>query len=138
MSRYENGSPSSYLYENNEGQRFLVYLFEGASVPFDSDLLLSYPRMRQLKKALAYLGKKPLSAYVTDNVSGVYMMTKKEGKTLSLGLWNTRPDTFSFSVAIDGFDRLTSAPDCVSAKENGISVKDMPPFSSLYLSVTVK
>lgn len=138
LSRYENGSASSYLYENTDGQRFLVYLFEGASVPFDSDLLLSYPRMRQLKKALAYLGKKPLSAYVTDNVSGVYVMTKKEGKTLSLGLWNTRPDTFSFSVAIDGFDRLTSAPDCVSAKENGISVKEMPPFSSLFLSVNVK
>lgn len=138
LSRYENGSPSSYLYENKNGQRFLVYLFEGASVPFDSDLLLSYPRKRQLKKALAYLGRKPLSAYVNGNVSGIYLITKKEGKFLSLGLWNTSSDVHSFSVAIDGFLSADDTPNNVSAEENGISVKDMPPYSSLFLSVTLR
>ena len=138
LSRYDNGSPSSYLYENKDGQRFLVYLFESASVPFDSDLLLSYPRSRQLKKAIPYLHKKPLAAYVDGNVSGVYMMTKKEGKNLSLGLWNTRPDTFSFSVAISDFLSVNQAPDNVSANNNGVWVKDMPPYSSLFLSVTLR
>ncbi len=136
LSRYEDGSPSSYLYENNNGQRFLVYLFEGASIPFDSDILLSYPRSRQLKKAFDFLGAPP--AYVDGNVSGIYLMTKKEGNVLSLGLWNVRPDILSFSVKVKGFDRLVDAPDSVKQASDGFYVTDLPAYGSIYLSVSVK
>ena len=137
LSRYDDGSPSSYLYENDEGQRFCVYLFEAASLPFDSDLLRSYPRIRQLKKALAFLGGTP-EAYVLNDISGVYLLTKKEGDTLSLGIWNVRPDIASFSVSVPGLVDLPDAPENVSLTKDGFFVAELPAYGSLFLSVKIK
>ena len=137
LSRYDDGSPSSYLYENKNKQRFSVYLFEAASLPFDSDLIRSYPRMRQLKKALAYLGGTP-DAYVTSDVSGVYLLTKKEGNTLSLGLWNVRPDIASFSVAVKNFGGLIDKPEGVTSADDGFTVRDLPAYGCIFLSVAIK
>ena len=136
LSRYSDGSPSSYLYENKDKKRFLVYLFEAASLPFDSDLIRSYPRLRQLKKALAYLGGTP-DAYLLSDLSGVYMLTKKEENTLSVGLWNVRPDMASFSVYVRNFKKIIDAPQNVLCTENGFTVTDLAAYSPLFLSVEI-
>lgn len=136
LSRYDDGSPSSYLYENGNGQRFYVYLFEAASLPFDSDLLRSYPRMRQLKKALSFLGGTP-DAYVSNDISGVYMLTKKEGNVLSIGLWNVRPDIATFTVCVPRFVKIVDAPKNVAPIKEGFSVADLPAYGSLFLSVEI-
>ncbi len=134
LSRYADGSPSSYLYKNANGQRFCVYLFEGASLPFDSDLLLSYPRIRQLKKALAFLQSPPIS-YLKSNVSGVYLMTKKGENSLSIGIWNTRPDKKSFSVFAPG--KLLDPPAGVTQTDDGFAVRNLAGYGRIYVEIAL-
>jgi len=83
---------SAYTYENAEKQRFLVLPFDGILATEAIGWCNSYSRNRQVAKAIAWLGGKPMPAVVEGNHPKLYMMVKKDDKEISVGLWNLFPD----------------------------------------------
>ena len=82
--------PMSYLYENCEGERFLVLNVEASNVVFDNTmkLLEQQARGRQIADNMEWLtGGKRLTAYSYGNPF-LYMIAKEKGNKLSVGLWN--------------------------------------------------
>ncbi len=77
--------PASYYYQNNDGQRFFVFLFETYYVP--DFVWRNYTRGKQIAFAVKLLSGKKLPA-VCHNNPDLYMMCKQDGKKLSVGLWN--------------------------------------------------
>lgn len=81
--------PASYLYENEQGQRFFVLCFEGYFMP--EPMYRQYTRSRQLANNVRWLSGRLLPAYISGNPD-LYVMTKSDGQALSVGLWNFHAD----------------------------------------------
>lgn len=83
-------TPAAYLYENANGQRFCVFAFAGHLI--ESNLvnegeICFYAKTEQVVTASEWVCKKSLPAKCYKN-PGLYMLCKKDGKSLSVGLWN--------------------------------------------------
>lgn len=82
----------AYRYENDEGQRFLVFPFVaetawGKGVWFKGDFK-SYYRQRQLAEGAAWVAKKPLPAMCYGNPF-LYVIAKKDQEgNMAVGIWN--------------------------------------------------
>jgi len=72
--------PASYRYENAQGQKFLVLLFDGGAVKANSGLSCSYYRQEQLISACEWMGAK-LSAVVKRNPQLYLIVKETEEKT---------------------------------------------------------
>ena len=86
----------AYRYENAEGQRFVVFLFEGESIYSNtrigiSGLLKNYVTQRVLTENLPWVARQPLPAYCTGNPE-LYLMCKKDADGLSVALFNCFAD----------------------------------------------
>lgn len=77
----------AYLYENADGQRFLVYNFDIAEAIDVPGLIKSYYRQRQFVDAYEWLNGKKLDAMMLGNPD-LYMLTKRSDNSLAIGLWN--------------------------------------------------
>ncbi len=87
--------PASYLYENADGERYLVLNFDGhfpSKSENDAFFRRQYARGEQIAKAVPWLSRgKSLPAFCGGNPC-LYMIAKeKEGK-LAVGLWNFYAD----------------------------------------------
>ena len=82
--------PACYTYENADGQKFLVYAFK-AQTSFEQrpqhGTFRGWCRARQLRRILPWLSGKPLDA-VCEPAPDLYIMTKREGSRMTVGLWN--------------------------------------------------
>ncbi len=87
--------PSCYLYENEAGQRFMVYPFAAETVltrgTWCVGLSRNYCRQKQLVESIEWLQKKPLPAVSLKNPF-LYLLCKRDGNRLSVGLWNIFAD----------------------------------------------
>ena len=96
----QSDRPIAYKYENGNGQRFLVFLFEGDSVyQFPtrvclSGLIKNYVTQEVLTKALPWVAKQPLPAYCKGNPE-LYLMCRKEEDSLSVALFNCFADSLT-------------------------------------------
>lgn len=81
--------PGSYLYENADGQRFLVFLFDGYFC--GETMFRMYTRGRQLEQSIQWLTGKKLPAACCGNPD-LYMLCKQDREKLTVGLWNFSPD----------------------------------------------
>lgn len=88
--------PGSYFYQNSEGQTFLVFLFDGASVKANSALSCSYYRQAQIQNALTKMGA-PLPASVSKYPE-FYMIVKREQDTLAVAYCNFSMDAIDEPV----------------------------------------
>jgi len=79
--------PGAYLYENADGERFLVYAFDACESQNDRAAFRSYCRQRQLIDAIAWLARHPLDA-VCPGHPDLYILVKKNEDGLAIGLWN--------------------------------------------------
>lgn len=82
-------APASYLYENANGQKFLVFTFD--MYHNDESCYRTYTRGTQLIKACEKLSGKPLPASV-EKCPDMYMMCKRDDGKLAVGLWNIFSD----------------------------------------------
>lgn len=82
--------PAAYLYENADGQRFMVCAFDGEDQTDSSSLYWSYGRGRQVANALEWLGE-PLPARCERNPQ-LYAICKKNEKSMAIGYFNIHPD----------------------------------------------
>jgi hypothetical protein len=81
----------SYTYENADGQKFLVFNFDGEKQMLSKGLIRSYYRQQQVIGLHEWLNGKKLDAYSLKNPD-LYIMTKKNDKSLAVGLWNNFAD----------------------------------------------
>ena len=85
-------SIGAYYYKNKEGQQFLVFAFAAYEQSWGNDnFYRSYARSRQLKEAIDLFGGEKLPAYSYGNPD-LYIIAKKTGSSMSVGLWNIFPD----------------------------------------------
>ena len=94
--------PGVFRYQNQAGQRFLVYPFEAeAAAPFSSwfsrgvhyGWMQNYANRRMLIEAHDWLAGKPLLAYLDGNHPYAYTLVKQEDRSVSIGVWNLNADS---------------------------------------------
>ena len=111
--------PAAYTYENENGERFLVLCFEGQLA--SEHLLRQYGSGRVIKDTLAWLGREEFSVRIDDNPD-LYVMAKREGSTMSVGLWNFSADAVDEPVlTVDGAYEIVDTIGC-EAHVDGRSV----------------
>ena len=99
--------PLAYAYENGQGQRFLVFLFEGASTCDRrkmgmSGLFKNLIMQKMLVEFLPWVAKKPVPAYCEGNVD-LYLTSKKTDSTMSVALFNCFADAvLDGEIVLDG------------------------------------
>lgn len=94
--------PTAYRYENAAGQRFLVYLFDMDASWEGMGAIRSYCRQSQLIDGLEWVGRKPLPAVCTGQPD-IYMICKRTGQGLAVGLWNLSADYIpDAEIRLDG------------------------------------
>ena len=93
--------------KNANGERFLVFLFEGASI-YNHDngiawsgLNKNYATQEILIDSIPWLAKQPLPAYCTLNPE-VYVMCEKDNDTMSVGVFNCFADPLTNPVIMLG------------------------------------
>lgn len=94
-STFEHGAesvPAAYTYENTDGIRFMVFCFDAYEILQNSDVFLSYARGRQIKKALAWLGRESFVVTASSH-PGLYMICKEAKNNLSVALFNICEDS---------------------------------------------
>ncbi|MCQ2445968.1 MAG: hypothetical protein MJ141_03690 [Clostridia bacterium] len=91
LSRFADGSPAAYRYENKEGRRFLVYAFDAERVLSSSALFNNYPHQTQLFDAYAWLTGAELPVRA-EKEPGLYVLSRKDESPMTVGLWNFGPD----------------------------------------------
>lgn len=86
--------PFAYRYENGDGQRFLVYLFDSAALPKDPNLLRGYLGQEILTAHLEWIARQKLPATSKDNPD-LYLMCAQSGenRSLAVGLFNCYADS---------------------------------------------
>ena len=83
--------PAVYLYENANGQRFMVCAFDGEDQSDSSSLYWSYGRGRQVCDAVEWLAGEALPARC-ERHPHLYCVCKQNDKTMALGYFNIHPD----------------------------------------------
>lgn len=119
--------PMSYRYENSDGNRFLVLNVNTRSD--NSNVLKHYARSRQYAENIPWLSGKKLPAYVYGNPA-LYIMCKKNEKSMAVGLWN-----FFADIAIDPVVELDGEYSGIEflntngkLDKNKVYLNDIPPF----------
>ena len=92
----------AYRYENDQGRRFLVFLFDGQSIYSDrrvgvSGLLENYATQRALVQSLPWVARKPLPVCCVGNPD-LYIMCKQYADGTSVGLFNCFADPLTEPV----------------------------------------
>ena len=77
----------AYEYENTKGWRFLVYPFHAYETRQHDHVFRCYCRMRQLADSIEYIRRKPMDAVCLNNPD-LYVQSKKDETSISIGLWN--------------------------------------------------
>ncbi len=92
-SQYPVGTrfPAAYLYENANGQRFLVYAFDGENQPDSSSLYWSHSRGEQIGDAMEWLCGEKLPARCDRNPH-LYSLCKADATALAVAYINCNCD----------------------------------------------
>lgn len=78
---------ASYTYENGKGERFLVFGYDLQEMMNAWGYVRNYYRQREVVEITRWLNKKPLHAVCVGNPD-LYILTKTDGNSLAIGLWN--------------------------------------------------
>ena len=89
--RGEADAPSALCYENAQGMRFCILGFDAERAKKNARLFRNYCRQNQLLSSLAWLGRAPLPAVCAKNPD-LYLLCKRGGGSMAVGLWNLFPD----------------------------------------------
>jgi hypothetical protein len=120
----------SFLYENGQKQRFLVYPFVAKYVCDISMLFRNYYRQEQLYKCLTWLRKRLPDVYIPGHPD-LYVQTKKDESSLSVGLWNFFEDSvLTPTLSLGETWKKAEFLNCTGTLEgNRVVLSDIPAFS---------
>ena len=82
---------SAYLYENKQGQRFLVYAFRSENQPETSGMYWNYRRGEQIANAVEWLCGKPLPVQCTGEPFG-YCRCNEDENSIAVAYFNCTSD----------------------------------------------
>ncbi len=128
---------ASYFYENKNGQRFLVFAFEGY---FSAESLRrQYTRARQLAGAVRYLSGKDLPAAAKVDAPDLYMQCKEKDGELAVGLWNFCVDSvLSPEIRLtEQYSDITFINCGGNMSGNRVTLSDIPPFGFAGFNVKI-
>lgn len=117
--------PGSYLYENANGQRFLVFLFDGYFC--GEGMFRMYTRGRQIRNSMKWLCGKELPAFCGGNPD-LYMLYKENSGKAAVGLWNFSADPVLKPRIV--LDRNYSKLTCINCE--GVLEGNQVCLSKLY------
>ena len=146
MLETENGDiPLSYLYENADGNKFLV--FNANSRPNGEgrrkntrfgpeSVFRNYERSRQIAEFAEYASGKKLPAYVYS-CPEMYIQCKEADGKLAVGLWNFFADeAFDFTVELSESYSKIKFLNCEGSLDgNKVTVKSIPAFEFGFFEV---
>ena len=135
MFTRKDPTPAAYMYENGEGERFLVFSFNGY---YNGEAMdRSYARARQISDAVQWLTGKKLPAFVYGNPD-LYIMTKVSDGEMAVGLWNCSADyAMEPTVELDGEYRDVEFINCTGELQGDkVLLCDIPAFT--FAAVVVK
>ena len=119
-----------YLYENAEGQRFLVYLFEGMSLHKDSGLLQGYLVQQATTVGVEWISQKALPAKCTGHPQ-LYLLCKQNREKLTVGLFNCHADKiFAPTVTLnEPYQSATYLNTTGTLLGDRVTLSDLPAYS---------
>lgn len=124
-------TPASYLYENSDGIRFLVYCFDFCFTQGVSGCYNNYYRQEQLTSAVEWVGQKKLPIVLKKNPN-LYIMTakSKDENALSVLLINSFTDDIYAPVAkLDGeYKTVKFVNGNGELKGNKLYLNDISPY----------
>ncbi|MBO5069281.1 MAG: hypothetical protein J6C37_02825 [Roseburia sp.] len=120
--------PASYLYENVNGQKFLVFTFNAYFAP--ETLFRQYTRSRQLADAITLFFSHPLPAYSFGNPD-LYLLCKERAGALAVGLWNFFADSIlKPEVMLDKVYKKITFINCTGELQgNRVILNELQPFA---------
>ncbi len=122
--------PASYRYENHDGQKFLVFLFDASALKPNSGLSCSYYRRKQILKAAEWMGEK-LPVIIKDQ-PGMYAIVKEDEEKTAIAFANFSLDP-AYDVMIETNKRGRKA-EFIGAEgelmENGVRVSIIQPWAT--------
>ena len=120
----------AYTYQNADGQRFLVYLYDGGSTEKRSGLTINAMQGLMLRRVLPWLCKRPLPV-LAGNHPDLTILVRRDADSLSLLLLNSFPDAIlTPNVDITGNYRSLHCSGCKADLHDGriIFHSDIPAF----------
>ncbi len=116
--------PGWVRYENEDGQRFLIFLVESQQLSQrgmeNAGYLNGYALRRMLLAQVEWLNRAPLDAYAEGNHPYLYTLVKKDAASLSVGVWNLFEDKISdLSIRINGTYSSARFINCEGTFQNG-------------------
>lgn len=136
-SHADDNAVISYSYENSDGQKFLVFLFDCYSFDRYSGMLCSYARQSQLIKGIEYITGEPLPAVCSKQLNLITVCAKKDDG-MQIGLFNCSEDSVLSPEISLGQEYKTLSSYNLSGKldKNRILLDgEISPYSFVLLSV---
>lgn len=131
--------PLSYRYENAEGQKFLVYLFDSLELSRTTGLFFTYARKEQLISAFEWISGAQLPVVPENRAPFVYLLTKETDRGLAVGVFNCFADEVlspSFRVS-EIFTEVDFGSHTEKINNRTVTVDcDIPPFG--YIAFTLR
>ena len=120
---------ASYRYQNECGQKFLVFLFDGNAVKSNSGLSCSYYRQRQIVEACEWMGE-TLPCSLRKH-PGLYMIVKedKEKKAIAFANFSLDP-AYDVLIEMKAGKKFEGIGAEVNQAENGIRISCVYPWST--------
>lgn len=125
----ENENPAVYLYENADGQRFMVYGFNMEEQYVQSPVLMSYCRGRQLNDAIEWLGGKKMPV-VCNGHPMLYCICKEDDDEYAAGYFNFHPDEIcNAEVELSNKPSKIKFINCEGIlSQNSVTIKHIKPY----------
>ncbi len=127
-----NGSSRllAYRYENKQGHRFLVYLFNGMTLENNSGFLGGYLQQRVLHDGIEWISGKTIPAYSSKNPS-LYLLCKRQGDALCVALFNCFADSVLHpEIKLDGsYRKIEFVNTSGTIDGDTVHLRELPAFS---------
>ncbi len=122
-------TPAAYLYENENGQRFMVYGFVYSELYERSGNIFSYCRGRQINDSMEWLGGKKMPVECNGHPK-LYCICKENESGIAAGYFNFHEDEINDAEVI--FEKKPSKVEFINCDgiktENGVIIKHMKAF----------
>lgn len=133
--------PACFCYQNECGQKFMIFSFVAKTVWVKSEwtpgLFRNYYRQKQLGDGIQWLQNRPLPAMCYKSPQA-YILCKKNTNSMTVGVWNIFADTmYSPEIILDGSYRNAEFYNCDGIlKENKIQLHtDIIPYGFALITV---
>lgn len=138
--------PACYMYENEKGQRFVVYTFVASSVQprvhscwFTGLFTPNYYRQKQLIDGIEWAQKKKLPAVCLKNPY-LYILCKKGADGLTIGLWNISSDRiFEAKIDLDSdtYTKINFYNGNGKLQNGSVFLEgEIPPYGFVFITVS--